>query len=45
MVNKLLQNVAWRSCMSNEYQRVIMLHALAEIRSILEIEENISIRH
>ena len=30
--------------MSNECQRVIMLHVLAEIRSILQIEENISIR-
>ena len=30
--------------MSNECRRVITLHALAEIRSILQIEENISIR-
>ena len=30
--------------MSNECQRVIMLHVLADIRSILQIEENISIR-
>ena len=33
-----------RGCMSNECRRVIMLHVLAEIRSILQIEENISIR-
>ena len=31
--------------MSNECGRVITLYALAEIRSILQIEENISIRH
>ena len=30
--------------MSNECRRVITLHTLAEIRSILQIEENISIR-
>ena len=30
--------------MSNECQRIIILHALAEIRSILQIKENISIR-
>ena len=29
--------------MSNECQRVITLHALTEIRRILQIEENISI--
>ena len=29
--------------MSNECRRVIMLHALTEIRRILQIEENISI--
>ena len=33
--------MARRGCMSNECQRIIMLHAPAEIRSILE---NISIR-
>ena len=31
--------------MSNECQRVIMLHVLTEIRRILQIEENISISH
>ena len=36
--------MARRGCMSNECRRVIMLHALAEIRSILQIEENICIR-
>ena len=36
--------MARRGCMSNECQRVITLHALAEIRSILHVEENISIR-
>ena len=30
--------------MSNECQRIIMLHVPAEIRSILQIKENISIR-
>ena len=30
--------------MSNKCQRVITLHVLAEIHSILQIEENISIR-
>ena len=30
--------------MSNKCQRVITLHVLAEIRSILQIKENISIR-
>ena len=30
--------------MSNECQRIITLHAPAEIRSILQIKENISIR-
>ena len=29
--------------MSNEYWRVIMLHALTEIHKVLQIEENISI--
>ena len=37
--------MAWRDCMSNECRRVITLHVLAEIRSILQIKENISIRH
>ena len=36
--------MAQRGCMSNECQRFIMLHASAEIRSILQIKENISIR-
>ena len=36
--------MARRDCMSNECRRVITLYALAEIRSILQIEENISIR-
>ena len=31
--------------MSNECQRIITLHAPGEIRSILQIKENISIRH
>ena len=31
--------------MSNEFRRVIMLHALTEIRRILQMEENISISH
>ena len=35
--------MARRGCMSNECRRVITLHALAEIRSILQIKENISI--
>ena len=43
MVNKRLQ-MAQRGCMSNECQRIITLHAPAEIRSILQIKENISIR-
>ena len=30
--------------MSNKCQRIITLHGLAEIRSILQIKENISIR-
>ena len=37
--------MAQRGCMSSECQRVIMLHAPAEIRSILQIKENISITH
>ena len=37
--------MARRDCMSNECQRIITLHAPAEIRSILQIKENISIRH
>ena len=36
--------MARRGCMSNKCQRIIMLHALAKIRSILQIKENISIR-
>ena len=36
--------MARQGCMSNVCQRVITLHALAEICSILQIEENISIR-
>ena len=36
--------MALRDCMSNECRRVITLHVLAEIRSILQIEENISFR-
>ena len=36
--------MARQGCMSNECRRVITLHALAEIHSILQIEENISIR-
>ena len=36
--------MARRGCMSNECRRVITLHVLAEIRSILQIEENVSIR-
>ena len=36
--------MAWQGCMSNECQRIIMLHAPAEICSILQIKENISIR-
>ena len=36
--------MAQQGCMSNECQRLIMLHAPAEIRSILQIKENISIR-
>ena len=32
--------MAGRGCMSNECQRIIMLHAPAEIRSILQIKEN-----
>ena len=37
--------MARQGCMSNKCQRIITLHALAEIRSILQIKENISIRH
>ena len=37
--------MARQGCMSNKCQRIIMLHAPAEIRSILQIKENISIRH
>ena len=37
--------MARRDCMSNKCQRIIALHALAEICSILQIKENISIRH
>ena len=37
--------MARRGYMSNECQRIITLHAPAEIRSILQIKENISIRH
>ena len=37
--------MAQRGCISNKCQRVITLHALAEICSILQIKENISIRH
>ena len=33
--------MARQGCMSNECQRIIMLHAPAEIRSILQIKENI----
>ena len=33
-----------RGCMSNKRRRVITLHALVEICSILQIKENISIR-
>ena len=33
-----------RGCMSNECQRIIMLHVPAEIRNLLQIKENISIR-
>ena len=36
--------MARRGCISNECQRIIMLHAPAEICSILQIKENISIR-
>ena len=36
--------MARQGCTSNECRRVITLHVLAEIRSILQIEENISIR-
>ena len=36
--------MARRGCMSNKCRRVITLHVLAEIRSILQIKENISIR-
>ena len=36
--------MARQGCMSNECQRIIMLHVPAEIRSILQIKENISIR-
>ena len=37
--------MARRGCMSNECQRIITLHVPPEIRSILQIKENISIRH
>ena len=36
--------MARQGCMSNDCQRIITLHAPAEIRSILQIKENISIR-
>ena len=36
--------MARRGCMSNECQRIITLHAPAEICSILQIKENIFIR-
>ena len=36
--------MARRVCMSNECQRIITIHAPAEIRGILQIKENISIR-
>ena len=36
--------MAWRGCMSNECRRVITLHVLAEIRSILQIEKDFSSR-
>ena len=36
--------MARRGCMSKKCQRIITLHAPAEIRSILQIKENISIR-
>ena len=36
--------MARRGCMSNQCQRIITLHVPAEIRSILQIKENISIR-
>ena len=32
----------WQGYMSNECQRVITIHALTEIRRILQIEESIS---
>ena len=35
--------MARRGCMSNECQRIIMLHVPAEIRSILQIKEYTSI--
>ena len=35
--------MARQGCMSNECQRIITLHVPAEIRSILQIKENISI--
>ena len=36
--------MARRGCMSNKCQRIVTLHAPAEIRTILQIKENISIR-
>ena len=36
--------MAQQGCMSNKCRRVITLHALAEIRSILQIKENNLIR-
>ena len=36
--------MARQGCMSNECQRIITLHVSAEICSILQIKENISIR-
>ena len=32
--------MAWRGCMSNKCRRVITLRALAEIRSILQIQKH-----
>ena len=32
--------MARRGCMNNECQRIIMLHVPAEIRSILQIKQN-----
>ena len=36
--------MARQGCISNKCERIIMLHAPAEIRSMLQIKENISIR-